>query len=600
MEGRIDWLSVFILAFLAFGILTCGWYLFGPPSQIREIGIAGRGPVQNGAVSAYLLEANGSRGTLLATDASDEYGVYSVVVNATPSDFLLIEISGGSYFDDARNTAVPMGADNGLSVALQASNGTQYAALTPLTHMAARRAMALSANGTPLNASVPSSNTGVARQYALSEIVGSIPAHMNENDSVAGSDIGERNYGLVLTGIAEEAKTLGVAVPDLADALADDASDGLLDGKGESGPIELETEDGSARLDPSAGTSGVQQGMDNAPVAPNARENQKSMRMPFGPVPLGINGAGKFYITSRMLPAAVVRENYTYTIEAQGGLPPYWCSLSMQNADGTVSALPSWLTLGNNCTLSGGPVPLLGRGSTMNISAPFTVRVCDSARECENIELRLTTIERRPVIYTEYVTCFVNESCHEQIASAGGGSPPYYFRSDYLRMGATPFGTIIDLNGFLTGIPTRTGQYGVGVCVIDLIGASDCATAQVDVVPSEAELFLDKTGDGTGKVYDDPHYEGAAYPYGTEVTFTAKADPGSAFAGWGGDCSGTGRCVLIMDSDKRISAEFVYRGSPGGCEPGHHLSDCGDGQTRCCLSNMVCCHGSCTPAGWCN
>jgi hypothetical protein len=40
------------------------------------------------------------------------------------------------------------------------------------------------------------------------------------------------------------------------------------------------------------------------------------------------------------------------------------------------------------------------------------------------------------------------------------------------------------------------------------------------------------------------------------VTLSAAATGGSTFAGWGGDCSGTGSCVLTMDGERSVSATF--------------------------------------------
>src|SRR3954469_5904338 len=40
------------------------------------------------------------------------------------------------------------------------------------------------------------------------------------------------------------------------------------------------------------------------------------------------------------------------------------------------------------------------------------------------------------------------------------------------------------------------------------------------------------------------------------VTLTATADAGSTFAGWQGDCSGTGSCSLTMSADHTVTALF--------------------------------------------
>jgi len=50
------------------------------------------------------------------------------------------------------------------------------------------------------------------------------------------------------------------------------------------------------------------------------------------------------------------------------------------------------------------------------------------------------------------------------------------------------------------------------------------------------------------------------YPPGTRLTLTATADSDHYFAGWGGDCAGTGQaesCELTLNSDKRVSASFL-------------------------------------------
>lgn len=44
---------------------------------------------------------------------------------------------------------------------------------------------------------------------------------------------------------------------------------------------------------------------------------------------------------------------------------------------------------------------------------------------------------------------------------------------------------------------------------------------------------------------------------GTSVTLTAVPLAGYVFAGWEGDCSGTGACTLVMDGPKNIKADFA-------------------------------------------
>lgn len=53
----------------------------------------------------------------------------------------------------------------------------------------------------------------------------------------------------------------------------------------------------------------------------------------------------------------------------------------------------------------------------------------------------------------------------------------------------------------------------------------------------------------------------ATFDAHTAVTLTANPDAGSAFTGWGGDCSGLAACTVTMDSAKTVSASFALHGS---------------------------------------
>jgi List-Bact-rpt repeat protein len=50
------------------------------------------------------------------------------------------------------------------------------------------------------------------------------------------------------------------------------------------------------------------------------------------------------------------------------------------------------------------------------------------------------------------------------------------------------------------------------------------------------------------------------YSSGTTVVLTAKPDALSAFAGWGGDCSGKGTCTLVMNANRNVTASFSLLG----------------------------------------
>ena len=81
-------------------------------------------------------------------------------------------------------------------------------------------------------------------------------------------------------------------------------------------------------------------------------------------------------------------------------------------------------------------------------------------------------------------------------------------------------------------------------------------------VPPGAPLALSVSVVGSGTVTSTPPGISCpsdcdeAYPAGTPVTLAAAAEPGWSFAGWSGDCSGTGSCNLTMSQARAVTATF--------------------------------------------
>lgn len=85
-------------------------------------------------------------------------------------------------------------------------------------------------------------------------------------------------------------------------------------------------------------------------------------------------------------------------------------------------------------------------------------------------------------------------------------------------------------------------------------------TLVANFAPARHQIFTGTAGAGSGLITLDP--AGGAYDFGTVVTATATADPGATFAGWSGDCAGSGACVLTVDGDKSITATFGLTSEP--------------------------------------
>lgn len=81
-----------------------------------------------------------------------------------------------------------------------------------------------------------------------------------------------------------------------------------------------------------------------------------------------------------------------------------------------------------------------------------------------------------------------------------------------------------------------------------------------NVAPPQRTLTVSRAGTGTGTVTGTGISCGAdcteTYNDGTGVTLTATPAVGSTFAGWTGDCAGTGTCTLTMNAAKTATATF--------------------------------------------
>jgi len=103
---------------------------------------------------------------------------------------------------------------------------------------------------------------------------------------------------------------------------------------------------------------------------------------------------------------------------------------------------------------------------------------------------------------------------------------------------------------------------GAGNCSLTM-DAAKSVTAIFDSVPTpEFHLAVARSGRGSGSVTSSPGgidcgvacYAG--FDAGTVVTLTASPSAGADFAGWSGDCAGSGACVLTMSAARIVTARF--------------------------------------------
>lgn len=153
-------------------------------------------------------------------------------------------------------------------------------------------------------------------------------------------------------------------------------------------------------------------------------------------------------ITTSTLPAGQAGREYSTTLAATGGTPPYtW----------TASGLPAGLSLN----------PTTGSiTGTPSAAGQFTIalRVNDSRSATGSASLNLV-VNAAPLLFSTQTLSNANVGTpYRATVVASGGSPPYQFS---LQSGKPPEGIALSSAGELTGTPTVPGSWSFQVRVTD-------------------------------------------------------------------------------------------------------------------------------------
>ena len=195
-------------------------------------GQAIKGPISGGTVTAYAV-SDGVTGSALGTAITDSTGNYSLSIKDYNGPVFL-EITGGSYTDEATGKTIylPLTAGFGLKAVVDnvSAGSAVQSQITPLTTMAAARAQNMPGGLTASN--ILAANQQISSHFGGIDILNTQPINPLVPGSASEASENAINYGLILAGLSQQTKTLGVSNPfDLFNALAQDLSDGICDGK---------------------------------------------------------------------------------------------------------------------------------------------------------------------------------------------------------------------------------------------------------------------------------------------------------------------------------------------------------------------------------
>jgi len=221
-------------------------------------GDVNKGPVGSATIAARAI-AGGQAGAQIGTATTDLNGNFTMSIGSYAGPVML-QVSGGTYTDEAAGAQVPMAPGDVMTAVLPtvvAGTTTSGIHVTPVTSMAQTRAMNM--NGGMTDANIAAANTAMGNYFSIADILHTQPMNPLVAGSGAGASLDSQNYGMTLAAMSTYAQTQGMSFSSaMVTAMMNDASDGMLDGKAGSTPVQMGGMMGGSMTMPSnAGTSGL-------------------------------------------------------------------------------------------------------------------------------------------------------------------------------------------------------------------------------------------------------------------------------------------------------------------------------------------------------
>ena len=499
--------------------------------------VAMKCPVSGASINLYALNTDGSKGALLAVNRKsfscwrdDETGVIygpgpckvkmgkdikidvngstdlpsvtaslGELVLSVPAPMagpFLVEAAGGG---SVTPSGTILGSSDVLTAAVPA--GMREVAVTPLTHIAAVRARTMAANGVGLATAVEAANAAVAHQYGISDILGFFPTCADSCSSVETAVYDARVYSLVLWAFDNAASSLGARTFDLANAIASDASDGIIDGLNTGAAIQVpRIGGGSVTLASTTGVADIRTALAAVLASADNCTQIYQAGFPTQSQAIGLCGArGGFYAMPAVLPPWTSGKPGTVSLN---GSPYSW---TMK----TGSVLPAWLTFTPPNRLSG-TAPVLTGGTIKTSSGPFTMIANDGSGNTCEVDMWADVLLPPPTLSLTAPPPI--ETCTGQglatslnVMPSGGamwsGCSYHYGGGSIIE--PLPPGMWIDPGtGSLKGCPAVPGDWRFCVFVYDCIGQRGKSCTITHVVPPGGQVTWDSACGTFDGVYD--------------------------------------------------------------------------------------------------
>jgi hypothetical protein len=240
-----------------------------------------KGPVAGAAVVAFAV-SNGTMGGQVGAGTTDAGGNFSVSIGDYAGP-LVMQVSGGTYADEATGTTMTMRSGDVLACAIPAvttGESTTGVQITPLTSMAHARVRHMMGGITPAN--ITTANAGVGTYFSVTDILHTAPMNPLVPGSGAGATADARNYGMSIAAMSQYAMDIGMPVSSgIVTAMMDDASDGVMNGMMGTTGISMMGMGGmmGGTMHPTAGTSGLATAMGTFIGSPKNRSGLGATEM---------------------------------------------------------------------------------------------------------------------------------------------------------------------------------------------------------------------------------------------------------------------------------------------------------------------------------